>query len=146
MTIIRSAVKSDLPQWSKMRASLWPSSTEQDHLTELNQFLNRDTFKAWVALDGTNYVGFAEASIRPFANGCDSQPVVFLEGVWVEESYRNHGIGRELVEAVQVWAQEKGISEIGSDAEISNISSHHCHKKWGFEETERVIYFRKKLQ
>ena len=145
MIVIRVADGNDFESWSKMRTILWPNSTAQEHLSEIQEFIRRDSFRAWMAFDGIKNVGFSEASIRPFANGCDSRPVVFLEGVWIEESYRNQGIGRKLVEAVQLWALNKGIFEIGSDAEISNFQSHICHKKWGFEEMERVIYYRKKL-
>jgi aminoglycoside 6'-N-acetyltransferase I len=143
--LIRRAGKNDLPSWSEMRSFLWPSDTRSDHLAELTGLLEQDSVQGWVALSGPKYIGFAEASIRPYANGCDSRPVVFLEGVWVDESYRNCGVGRNLLNAVEDWAQEKGIAEIGSDAEFSNAQSHACHKKWGFEEVERVIYFRKRV-
>lgn len=142
---IRRADKNDLQSWSEMRSVLWSSDTLSDHLTELTGLLKQATFQGWIALIGEEYIGFAEASIRPYANGCDSRPVVFLEGVWVGESHRNLGVGRKLVNAVEEWAKSNGITEIGSDAEFSNELSHACHKKWGFEEVERVIYFRKKL-
>lgn len=128
-----------------MRAALWPSTNAQEHLAEIKEYFGKDTFLGWIALDGSKYVGFAEASVRPFANGCDSRPVVFFEGVWVADEFRKSGIGHKFVEAVEDWARSKGINEVGSDAEFSNTLSHNCHKKWGFEKTERVVYYRKKL-
>jgi aminoglycoside 6'-N-acetyltransferase I len=79
------------------------------------------------------------------ANGCNSKPVVFFEGAWVNEQYRKSGVGRKFVQAVEDWARSLGIHEVGSDAELQNTLSHICHEKWGFEETERVIYYRKNL-
>jgi aminoglycoside 6'-N-acetyltransferase I len=142
---IRRADKNDLQSWSEMRSVLWPSHTWNDHLSELTELLRQDSFQGWIAFNGEKYIGFAEASIRPYANGCDSRPVVFLEGVFVDESHRNSGVGRRFVTIVEDWAKSNGITEIGSDAEFSNEMSHVCHKKWGFEEVERVIYFRKRL-
>lgn len=143
---VRKADKKDLNSWALMRTSLWPSSSHEQHLADLNKELkNLDSFQGWIALDGDKYIGFAEASVRPFANGCVSRPVVFFEGIWIDESYRQSGVGREFVKAVESWAKIKGFDEIGSDAEVENNLSHLCHKKWGFEERERVVYYRKKI-
>lgn len=90
-------------------------------------------------------VGFMELSQRPFANGCDTSPVAFLEGIWVQEAYRHQGVGRRLVQAAETWARQRGLKELGSDADIANTLSHRAHEGWGFEETERVVYFRKRL-
>jgi len=143
---VRPAESRDLDGWAEMRAELWPISTKLEHLAELEEFFNLASFRGWVALFQDRYVGFAEAYIRPFANGCDSRPVVFLEGIWVSPDCRKSGVGRSLVKAVADWALSKGIYELGSDAELTNTLSQACHLKWGFEETERVVYYRKKLR
>lgn len=145
MTSIRLATQADFKFWSQMRAALWPSSTAEEHLTDLKHMFNLEAFKGWIALDDKKVIGFAEAYLRPFANGCESRPVVFLEGIWVEETYRRQGIARQMIKAIETWAKSLGIDEIGSDTELSNSFSQRCHSKWGFEETERVVYFRKKL-
>lgn len=146
MTNVRIATREDLDSWITMRSELWPSTSSDEHLKELQELLATDTFQGWIAFSGDKQIGFAEASIRSFANGCESRPVVFFEGVWVHDSYRRKGLGREFVLAVELWAKQKGIIEIGSDAELTNTLSHDCHKSWGFVETERVVYFRKKLK
>lgn len=145
MTVVRLANQTDLHAWAEMRAQLWPSASADEHLLDLKKSFGLNEFKGWVAVESERYVGFAEASIRDFANGCDSRPVVFFEGVWVEELFRKSGLGRRFVLAVEDWARELNIYEVGSDAELQNTLSHLCHLKWGFEETERVIYYRKKL-
>ncbi len=47
--------------------------------------------------------------------------------------------------AVAAWAKERGLTELASDALLDNSVSHAAHKAIGFEETERVVYFRKRL-
>ncbi len=90
--------------------------------------------------------GIAEASIRrDYVNGTHESPVAFLEGIYVEAPWRQKGVARQLVEAVCCWAQERGISELASDADQNNTISHAVHQALGFEVTERVVFFRKTL-
>jgi Sortase and related acyltransferases len=144
--LVRPAERRDLANWAQMRAELWPCSSRQEHLAELEEGSKSTSFRGWVALSDDRCIGFAEAYIRPFANGCDSRPVVFLEGIWVCPDFRRVGVGRALVESVAEWARAQGIYELGSDAELTNTLSQTCHLKWGFEETERVVYYRMKLR
>lgn len=144
--VVRPAERRDLANWAQMRAELWPCSSRQEHLAELEEGSKSTSFRGWVALSDDRCIGFAEAYIRPFANGCDSRPVVFLEGIWVCPDFRRVGVGRALVESVAEWARAQGIYELGSDAELTNTLSQTCHLKWGFEETERVVYYRMKLR
>jgi aminoglycoside 6'-N-acetyltransferase I len=90
-------------------------------------------------------IGFAEITLRPFANGCGSRPVPFLEGIWVDARFRRRGIGARLVAAVEAFVTARGFHEIGSDALIENKISHAAHRRWGFSETETVMHFRKRL-
>lgn len=102
---------------------------------------------AWIAIDETGQsIGFIEATVRPYANGCETRPVAFLEGIWVAERYRGKRVARSLVEVAEKWALAQGLSEIASDAEISNEASIRAHLAWGFKERERVVYFRKVLR
>lgn len=97
-------------------------------------------------IDGVVIRAFAEAALRhDHVNGCESSPVAFLEGIFVRHSDRGSGIGKLLLKAVQSWAQDKGCSELASDANLDNLASHAFHNAVGFEETDRVVYFRKAL-
>lgn len=46
----------------------------------------------------------------------------------------------------EAWAKSLGIFELGSDTWLHDLPSQQAHGAWGFEETERVVYFRKKLK
>jgi aminoglycoside 6'-N-acetyltransferase I len=71
--------------------------------------------------------------------------VAFLEGVYVLPANRGQGIARQLVAGVQEWAEERGCTELASDALLNNHGSHAMHKALGFAETERVVYYSKPL-
>jgi aminoglycoside 6'-N-acetyltransferase I len=91
-------------------------------------------------------VGLAEASVRhDHVNGTGSSPVVFVEGLYVVPPARRKGIARALVAALCAWAQSVGCREVAADAALENSVSHVVHRALGFEETERVVFFHKKL-
>lgn len=90
-------------------------------------------------------VGFASVSIRPWAQGCLSEPCPFVEGWYVEPGYRRQGIGKALLSAVEAWCLERGYMELGSDAEFSNKASIDAHAALGFKRTLCLQFLRKRL-
>lgn len=99
---------------------------------------------AWVAVDADNRViAAAEASLRLFANGCESLRVLFLEGIAVDPAYRKAGTGSALMATIEAWATAEGISEIASDALLTDETGQDFQRALGFIETERVIGYRK---
>lgn len=146
MVQIRQAKKDDLEVWLEMRCQLWPSNTKESHQNEMLESISDKNFVAFLAEDDGKPVGFLEAFVRPFANGCESRPVPFLEGIWVTPSYRKQGISKLMLSKFEEWVANAGFSEIGSDVEISNESSISAHQAWGFQETERVVYFKKEVK
>jgi hypothetical protein len=48
------------------------------------------------ALSNGKAIGFAQVAVRKYANGCDTQPVAFLERIWVDPQFRRRGIGSRL--------------------------------------------------
>jgi aminoglycoside 6'-N-acetyltransferase I len=71
--------------------------------------------------------------------------VPYLEGWFVDEARQRQGVGRALIDFVADWARSVGFSEIASDAELENVLSQHAHKRLGFSEVERTVYFIKDL-
>lgn len=90
-------------------------------------------------------IGFAEARLRDYAEECDSSPVGYLEGIYVQPEVRVGGVGRALVGAVEAWARERGCTEMASDREISNETSGAFHLAVGFSEATRIVTYRKDL-
>jgi aminoglycoside 6'-N-acetyltransferase I len=145
--LIRPATPVDLPAWVALRAALWPDySAESLRAQALDFFQHPTQFANFLAqtADGT-LVGFAEASIRSYADGCDTSNVGHLEGWYVAEPFRQQGLGRRLVQAVEDWARAQGAKEMASDCYIDNTISREAHTRLGFQEVERLIHFRKPL-
>lgn len=145
MAEIRRLLQADAMQWREQRLLLWPGHAEADFDLDIARSLANPDTPAFGAFDEDTLAGFAEASVRPYGDGCETSPVAWLEGVYVAPAYRRQRLGRGLVDAVATWARARGLSELGSDAAIYNTTSHLSHAGWGFEETERIVLFRRKL-
>ena len=147
--LIARASESDLADWLPLRQSLWGKESEPQRLLEtVGELLKRaDRYCVFIARGGAgNAIGFAEVSLRfDYVNGCVTSPVAFLEGVFVTPQARRSGCARLLVEAVTVWAQERGATELASDVDLANTISQDMHQSLGFKETERVVYYKKQV-
>lgn len=146
MKIIDPANATD-SDWLSLRSSLWPDGTEAEHLHYMADALARGhCVRLALAPDGCA-VGFVEASLRvDYVNGTSTSPVAFLEGLYIAPSARRKGVARALVADVERWAAAQGCSELASDSPIENVAAHATHRALGFEETERVVYFRRAVR
>jgi aminoglycoside 6'-N-acetyltransferase I len=89
--------------------------------------------------------GFLEGGTRKYADGCDSSPVGYIEGWYVDEDLRRSGVGGLLVSAMEAWARDQGLTEMGSDTWLDNETSIAAHTRLGYIEMERLVHFAKKL-
>nr|WP_304217433.1 aminoglycoside 6'-N-acetyltransferase [Phenylobacterium aquaticum] len=129
-----------------LRLALFPDHAAAWHRLELETLIARSDYGVFVAVAATGLVGFAEVALRrDYVNGCDTSPVAFLEGIYVAPDHRRDGAARALITAVEAWGRAQGCSELASDADLANLDSQRMHAAVGFEETERVVYFRKAL-
>ena len=142
---IREIRNADRGDWVRLRNALWPGSLS-DHDAETKKYFARPHSGAiFVAESDGRLIGFLELEYRPYAPGCRSSPVPFIEGWYVEADRRGQGIGRALVEAAEAYAHAAGHHEIASDTELENTNSIAAHRALGYEESERVVCFRKSL-
>ncbi len=144
----RTATAGDLVAWAGLRHQLWPHLSLEEHQAEIVDALSQsERLIAFLCVTpGGTAVGLAEASIRSdYVNGCETSPAAFLEGIVVDPATRRQGVAGLLVKAVSDWARSKGLSELASDADVDNTVSHAMHAALGFEETQRVVYFRRTL-
>ena len=145
---VRPINESDSAAWIAMRTKLWPEDAGE-HARDAARFFAGESHEPLEVLIATNpageILGFAELSIRNVVDGCSSDRVAYLEGWFVEESARRSGVGRALIIASEAWGRKQGCREFGSDSEIENDVSIAAHRALGFEETDRVVCFRKDL-
>lgn len=149
MIEIRAARPGDARLWREMRHALWPEGSAEEHAGEIEDFFagrSREPLAVLVAeaVPG-QLAGFAELSIRSYADGCTTDRVGYLEGWYVVPEARRQGVGRALVEAAEDWARAQGCTEFASDTEADNERSAAAHRALGFTEAALIRCFRKDL-
>jgi aminoglycoside 6'-N-acetyltransferase I len=151
---VRPVAAADDAEWLRMRTLLWPEGAS-DHAGEIKAYLANGSFpwsEPFLAMavfvaerPGGGLCGFLEASIRPFAEGCATRPVGYVEGWFVDADLRRHGIGADLLTAAEHWAAARGCCEMASDAHTDNETSLAAHQALGFAEVGRAVHLRKSL-
>jgi len=146
---VSSARSADASDWLRLREALWPSEAGHSHAAEVEQYFAGRLdmpLEVLIARDESGgAIGFAELSIRAYAEDCVTDRVAYLEGWYVIPEARRHGVGRALVDAAEDWARQQGCSEFASDALLDNDVSASAHEALGFTETVQIRCFRKTL-
>jgi aminoglycoside 6'-N-acetyltransferase I len=143
---IRPGTPGDIFEWARMRNLLWPHLTIEDLQLDMEDVFADPQQAVFVASRADGCLGgFVEASTRNHGEGCETSPVGYIEGWFVDEDLRGHGIGASLIRAAEDWARALGCEEMASDTWLDNDVSIQAHKKLGYEEMERLVHFAKRL-
>jgi aminoglycoside 6'-N-acetyltransferase I len=135
-----------------MQALLWPDTGVEEHRRELDAVLGHPMIGTLPMVilvsedESCALIGFLEVGMRSHADGCNpARPVGFVEGWFVQERFRNRGVGGELMRSAEDWARAHGCLEMASDALIDNQGSQRAHEALGFDVVDRCVHFRKGL-
>lgn len=145
--VVREVTADDRTGWLRLRTQLWPGAAHE-HADEIDRWYagkQKEPATVLLACDDERLVGFAELSIRAYAEKCDTQNVAYLEGWFVEESHRRRGVGRRLLEAARAWGRSRGCSEFASDSAPDNAASIAAHVACGFEDVGLIRCFRQRI-
>ena len=143
---IRTYNDADWSDWLRMSAALFPEESAEALAKGMKEFGARPDAAVFLAeRDDGSIAGFLEAGSRPYADGCDTSPVGYVEAWYVDPDVRRAGYGRALLRAAEEWARRQGYVEMASDALLDNEASHAAHQHSGYEEVGRVVQFRKVL-
>ncbi|MCX6216631.1 aminoglycoside 6'-N-acetyltransferase [Spirosoma sp.] len=125
---------------------LWPDCIHDEELENYSLLLNSSNDACYLAKVGASYIAFILISIRhDYVEGSAESPVGYIEGIYVRPAYRKQGIANKLIRVAEDWAKQKGLTQLGSDTEITNSSSIDFHRNAGFKEVERIVCFIKDL-
>ena len=125
---------------------LWPEHSEENLSRILREYAASEDSAVFAQHRTGQPVGVALCCLRrDYVEGCETSPVGYLEGIFVEDPFRRGGIVKALVRECEAWARALGCTEFASDCEPSNTDSLRFHLGAGFEEVNRIICFKKKL-
>ena len=147
----REATKADMDIMTDLLNLLYDGEglgISRDELLAENEQLFADINQIFfLAFDGTKPVGVSHGSLRrEYVNGANDGLKGYLEAIYVLPEYRKNGIAAELVRIIERWAAQNGCREMASDCLLDNTNSYNFHRKIGYEETERCIFFLKTLE
>ena len=143
---IKQATPADLAEVTRLALLLWPGHEPEALSADLAPLLDQPDAAIFLCEADGRRVGFAQCQLRrDYVEGCETSPVGYLEGVFVEESHRRRGVASALVAACQDWARTQGCREFASDCELDNADSLRFHLGVGFEEANRIICFTRRL-
>ena len=127
-----------------MSLALFANYPDENLVPSMREFRARSDAEVFVAEDSDGaVVGFVEVGTRPYADGCDTSPVGYIEAWYVDRRVRREGYGRALLGAAEDWGREHGYREMASDAQLGNDVSHAAHLRAGYEEVDRIVQYRK---
>jgi aminoglycoside 6'-N-acetyltransferase I len=133
-------------EWLRLRTAVYTGIDLEFHDQEMRRFLADDSKRCFVADFGCGAVcGMIEVSLRNVVDGCLTSPVGYIEGVYIDPAQRGAGLSRRLLQYAEEWCRSMGCTEIATDAEFENEEAQRFHEHMGFEETYRIVEYRKKL-
>ena len=145
--MIRKAVREDAEVLSALAIQMWTEHDCGELAEDFRKLIGNEDAACFLKYIGNKPVAFAQCQIRhDYVEGTHSSPVGYLEGIFVAEGYRKKGFATELLDECEKWASEKGCTEFASDCELDNDDSLRFHIAMGFEETNRIICFKKGLK
>ncbi len=143
---VRALTSVDWGEWLRMSRALFPHHTAAELEPGMRDFVARADAAVFIAErpDGS-ICGFVEVGARPYADGCSTGPVGYIEAWYTDPDVRRRGYGRALLRAAEDWARAAGYREMASDSGLDNTTSHCAHVQSGYQEVDRVVQFRKQL-
>lgn len=139
---IEKVTQANFEAWLAMGLKLWPENHDEEARALFTTLLRKSNEEAFIYKHNNQYIGFINMSLRyDYVEGTDSSPVGYVEGIYVEEAFRGRGIAHELLKAGEVWARDRGCTQLASDCELHNDPSLKFHKAVGFTEVNRLVCF-----
>lgn len=140
--------KNNLEPLTQMALKLWPECNYQEEFDNCEQILHSGDQTAFLVKDGeSGYVAFIMLSLRKdYVEGTTSSPVGYVEAIYVKPEYRRAGIAKSLMIAGETWCKDMGCKEMASDTELHNTTSQKFHEHAGFNESNRIVCYVKKIK
>ncbi len=144
---IRPVQREQFGGWLRLRMAVYSGVEQVFHEQEMELFFGDESKECFLAAasSGEAYA-MIEVSLRNVVDGCLSSPVGYIEGIYVDPSRRGLGLSRRLLREGEQWCRSQGCTEIATDAELDNQDAQQFHAHMGFEETYRIVEFRKSLE
>ena len=130
--IIRTIEEQDyLGVLSLRNTELGCNHSIDDYITHYNMVNTDERYITFVALDSGEVVGFI-SSVISFSIGLEVG-FMHIVGLAVKTVKQNQGIGTKLLEHMENYAKEKGVSSIILNSGVKRTDAHEFYKRKGYD-------------
>ena len=98
--------------------------------------------KVFVAVEGERVVGFVQAELYQLLYQEDSINVL---GLAVSKNYQRNGYGRQLMQAVELWAKQMNCSAVRLNSATGRTEAHIFYERLGYRNTKSQKRFVKDI-
>lgn len=138
--------KDNLSELVALVLQLWPECDYAEELENYKNILDAENEICYLSKVQGHYSAFIHVSIRSdYVEGATTDPVAYIEALYVEPGQQRSGIGRHLLAAAEDWARQKGCRQLASDTELNNTNAISFHLRSGFTEANRIVCFIKEV-
>lgn len=142
----RRASRKDVEALTDMGMFLWPNERKEQIVKGMRTSLSSEDHAVFVCMEDGTYAGYTDISLRrDYVPGVTAFPVGYVEGIYVRPAYRRRGVASRLILLGEGWAVGKGCRQMASDTWLWNTLSQEFHTRIGFHETERDVFYVKRI-
>lgn len=113
-----------------------------DTVKKLEKVLLNDNTRVFVAECDGEVIGYIHSADYQLLY---VPPMKNILGIAVSSDYRNRGVGRALLAAVETWAKESGCTSVRLTSGAERESAHAFYKNCGYEFVKQQYNFRKMI-
>jgi GNAT superfamily N-acetyltransferase len=141
--IVRRATRGDAPRIAELSGVLGYPAEGETVAARLERLLPRPQQLVLVAVPPGNaaagWIHAAEQELLESGRRCE------IVGLVVDAAYRGRGVGRRLVEAVEVWAAGRAFNVITVRSNVARAESHPFYERLGYVRAKTQHAYRKHL-
>jgi GNAT superfamily N-acetyltransferase len=140
---IRHAREQDCAEITRLAGQLGYPTSENSMRERLKRLLASPGDAVFVAESAEGgLAGWIHGVLQQFL---ESDYRVEIAGLVVDERFHRQGIGRGLVERVERWAVEQGVSQSSVRCRTTRAEAHRFYESLGYKQAKTQIVFRKAL-
>ena len=118
-----------------------PSENAEEEFKDYIEKRSSDTdFKIFLAEEDDVLVGYVMGWIESRPRIYHKRKVGYLSNIYVDETHKRHGIGKNLYHKIEDWFREKHVDFIEIRADVRNSEAMESFKQYGFNALAITFY------
>jgi len=134
----RRILKEDVVRINELTQQLGYSLTleqTQENIIAVTENKDHDAYVAVIDKKVIGWIGLAHSIQIELPSYCE------IRGLVVDDEYRNHGVGKMLIEKARQWALENGIDKLRLRCNVKRTATHLFYQHLSFKEIKEQKVF-----